>query len=161
MEEKIGPLEKSKLSKLRNHAEFQRICEHILSPLEREAFENDYQGFTYEVDGKQITIDPGYGKALIDMFVLKIEIFNDVLKQIDYSVLGNITKMITFLSQEIESTNLPVYLANKLRAAGYEYLYDVYRAGKEKLMLTPGIGKKGLKAIEALLEEGGWGLLFS
>lgn len=134
---------------------------HILSPLEQEAFKNDFKGFTYEVDGKQIIIDPGYGKVLIDMFTLKIQIFNDVLRQIDYCVLGDATKIIGFHIQEIESANLPVYLSNRLRAQGYKYLYEVCRTGRKKLKLTRSIGKKGLKTIEVLFDEGGFGILFT
>lgn len=160
MEKQFGPFENSRLNKLRANAEFQRMAAHILSPLEMEAFKNDFQGFYYEVDGKQLTVDPGYGKALLDMFELKIQIFNEVLKPIDYCVLGDFGKMVTFLNQDIESASLPVYLKNRLRGQGNQYLYEVYRAGKKKLKLTRGIGKKGLKTIEALFEEGGCGILF-
>ncbi len=158
MEKQENPFENSRLSKLLTHAEFQRIMAHFLSPLELEAFKNGFQDFDYEIDGKRFTV--GYGKALINMFGLKIEMFNDVLKQIDYCVLGDISKMVAFLSQDIKAANLPVYLANKLRTQGYQYMYEVYRAGKEKLRLTRGIGEKGLKTIEALMDEGGVGILF-
>ncbi len=160
MEKHFGPIEGSPLGKYLDNSEFQRMLRHILSPLELEAFKNDFQGFYYEVDGRKMTIDPGYGKALIDICELKFHMFLDMLKQIDYCMLGDIKKVVAFLGQEIKAVQLPPYLSNRLRVQGYKILYDLTKVGKQKLQQTKGIGPRGLKTLETLFKEGGCEVLF-
>ncbi len=161
MKTNFGPFKDSPLSAIRSDEQFQEILKHILSPLEMEAFKNDFQGFYYNLDGKQVAIEPGYGKPLMNMCMAKIRMFSEILSKINYTLLGDSEKHKLFLLQKIESAELPTYLINRLRGHGCKTVLDVLNIGKKRIAQSRGIGKAGLKTIHDLFKKNGCGLLFN
>jgi hypothetical protein len=134
--------------------ENQSVLAHVLSPLEMAAWHNQFQPFTYLLNGISVTIEADECLKLLKACNAKIEHFTDLIYQTSKKIAAdNSAEKKRFFDAAITAHQLPVFLLNILR---YRYncnnMFDVLRVGKLKLQRVKGIGKMSVKKLETLFE---------